>query len=250
MYGRGIMRVERLLDISCGSPDLDLATEEAILDAVETGQSPGTLRFWESPCTFVVAGVGQVLREVVNLDACQADGVPVQRRCSAGGCVLQGPGCLNYALFLSYAQHPEVAQLRPSYAYLLGLLCRAFQAEGIALAPAGISDIAVAGVKVSGHAQKRRRRALLHHGTLLYGMSWEWMARYLPEPRDRPAYRAARRHGEFVANLPLDAAALRGIVRTAFGAPETPSVMTAHEDGLATALAEGKYRDPEWIYRR
>jgi lipoate---protein ligase len=42
----------------------------------------------------------------VNAAACAAGGVPIYRRCSGGGTVLQGPGCLNYSLVLRFAEHP------------------------------------------------------------------------------------------------------------------------------------------------
>jgi len=59
------------------------------------------------------------------------------------------------------------------------------------------------GRKVSGSAQRRGRRALLHHGTLLYDFDPALAVRYLKEPSRQPAYRARRSHGEFLGNLPL-----------------------------------------------
>ena len=61
------------------------------------------------------------------------------------------------------------------------------------------------GRKVSGNAQRRGRRALLHHGTLLYDFDPGLAARYLKEPIRRPAYRSGRCHADFIGNLPLSA---------------------------------------------
>jgi lipoate-protein ligase A len=69
--------------------------------------------------------------------------------------------------------------------------------------------LVVDGRKVSGNAQRRGRRALLHHGTLLYAFDPALAERYLREPRRRPPYRATRTHAEFMGNLPLSADALR-----------------------------------------
>ncbi len=243
--------VGRVLEHSFEAPEENLALEEVLLDEVEQGRVPSTLRFWESPGLFVVMGVGQVTRDEVDLAACEADGVPVRRRCSGGGCVIQGPGSLNYSLALSIAENPCVQGLRESYAAILGALCAAFERHGVAARHEGTSDLAVAGLKVSGNAQKRRRRAILHHGTLLYALNAAPMQRYLLEPAARPVYRGERTHEAFVATLPVDAAALRSIVREAFGAHALYDASPAsNELEAARRLAQEKYLDPEWIFRR
>ena len=57
----------------------------------------------------------------------------------------------------------------------------------------GVSDLAVEGLKVSGSAQQRKRRHLLHHGTLLCGFDLARITRYLHAPQRRypPASRPA-----------------------------------------------------------
>jgi len=208
------------------------------------------LRFWESPVPFVVLGVSQVLRDEVNEAACGEDGVPILRRASAGGCVLQGPGCLNFSLAFTMDGHPEVRTLRPSYCYILNALCGALKGLGIAASHNGICDIVVSGKKVSGNAQKRRKNAILHHGTLLYGMAAETMARYLHEPSDRPDYRGVRTHEEFVQTLPFDAATLRDAVRAAFGVGAERDEPLAEELAQAQELVDTKYGTEVWSRRR
>ncbi|MCC6487195.1 MAG: lipoate--protein ligase family protein [Candidatus Hydrogenedentes bacterium] len=239
----------RLLDLSLQSPEENLACDEFLLDRVEHGDAE-ILRFWESTVPFVVLGVSQVLREHVAERACEADGIPVLRRCSAGGCVLQGPGCLNYTLVLTHDQHPEVATIRGSYCYILGRVCEVLRKRGLSASHKGTSDIAIGGQKVSGNAQKRRRRAILHHGTLLYGMDPALMERYLREPAERPQYRGDRTHRGFVRCLPLSADDLRAGIAEAFGAgPERIAVARAERAALK-ALARDKYATDEWTYRR
>lgn len=240
----------RYLDLSFCDPAMNLAFDEALLEAVEHGDAENTLRLWESPVRFVVLGTAQVLAEEVREAACAADGVPVLRRCSAGGCVLQGPGCLNFALALRYEVAPELRQIRASYCYLLRRLSGALAHRGLRACHAGISDMAMEGRKVSGNAQRRRRHALLHHGTLLYEADTEAMARYLAEPRDRPEYRAGRRHADFVAALPLPRSALCGAVLEAFEASPVPDQASALELERARRLAAEKYADPAWTRRR
>lgn len=238
------------LDHSEDTPAANLALDEALLDAVANGDLPDVLRFWECPAPFVVLGTSQVLHAEANAEACAADGVPILRRCSAGGCVLQGPGSLNYVLALRLAGRPGLHGIRRSYRALLAPLAEALAQHGVAVAPIGISDLARDGRKVSGNAQRRARNTLLHHGTLLYRADTAAMARYLREPAERPAYRGTRAHGAFVTALPLDAATLRATVRQTYNAAAQPIALPAGVAARAAELAAGKYCDPAWTQRR
>ena len=90
----------KLLDLTLPSPAENLACDEALLDWREAGTGGEVLRFWESRESFVVVGYANKVAAEVNVAACEARGIPVFRRCSGGGTVVQGPGCLNYTLVL------------------------------------------------------------------------------------------------------------------------------------------------------
>src|SRR5688572_6131078 len=90
----------RWLDLTFPTPAENLACDEALLDLCEAGFADEVLRFWESPTHFVVVGYGNKVDSEVEVAACRADGIPILRRCTGGGTVLQGPGCLNYSLVL------------------------------------------------------------------------------------------------------------------------------------------------------
>lgn len=247
----------RIVDYSAPEPALNLALDEVLLERVVSGDADDTLRFWESPCRFVVLGITQRIAEEANETACVQDGVPILRRCSAGGCVLQGPGSLNFALAFSTKRHPEVATLHGSYNFILGKLSQAFEKRGHAVRMEGISDLAIDGLKISGNAQKRRTTAILHHGTLLYdcdapdAVDVEAIGSYLREPSDRPDYRGRRTHDEFVQRLPLVRDELCALVAEAFGVDlgqaDTPNDAELER---AEALATDKYMDAAWIRRR
>jgi lipoate-protein ligase A len=164
--------------------------------------------------------------------------------------VLQGPGCLNFTLILDFAGRPEIRSVRASYEYLLTRICEGCRARGIEAHREGISDLAIAGVKVSGNAQRRRRRAMLHHGTLLYQPDYEGMARYLREPDDRPEYRGARDHRAFVGAFTLGPAELRALIIEAFNIGRPSSAPTADELAAVQTLVQEKYSNPAWTYRR
>src|SRR5579884_163145 len=100
----------KYIDLTFPDPGANLACDEALLDWCETGALDNeVLRFWEAREPFVVLGYANRAAKEANLDACKAARVPVLRRCSGGGTVLQGAGCLNYSLLLRI---PENGPLR------------------------------------------------------------------------------------------------------------------------------------------
>jgi lipoate-protein ligase A len=179
----------------------NVAHDAALFERLEGTGTGETLRFWESPYPAVIVGHSTVIERDVHEDACASDGVPIVRRMSGGGTVVVGPGCLSYALALSLDRRPELRDVTSSYRIILEPIVRGLDVRGLRVRGAG--DLALNGRKVSGSAQRRGRRALLHHGTLLYDFDLGLIARYLKEPARQPAYRAGRPHLTFVANAPL-----------------------------------------------
>jgi len=240
----------RLLDISFKKPSENLALDDVLLDAAEGGKTDETLRFWEGRAPFVVLGVSQVLREEVFERSCREGGVPILRRSSAGGCVLQGPGCLSFSLVLRRDRHPELRTVRGSYCYILGRIGEAFRERGVGVRHKGVSDLALRGKKVSGNAQKRRRKAILHHGTLLYGLNAGLAEEYLREPAERPQYRGPRTHRGFLGTLPMTSDELKQVVCHAFGVSGGCARPQPWELRAAKELAREKHDVHDWIRRR
>jgi lipoate-protein ligase A len=203
-------------------PDTALSTEPAqnalardwdLFQAVETGSAECLWRTWQSTRPVVVLGRHTSVADHVIVDACREDQVAVLRRFSGGGPVVLGPGCLNYAVALSLVSRPWLADVATSFEVILGRIVRALRLPGLTVA--GGSDLAIDGRKVSGNAQRRGRRALLHHGTLLYDFDATLAGRYLREPVRQPAYRERRPHAEFLGNLPLVAHVIVGNLEVA-----------------------------------
>jgi lipoate---protein ligase len=240
----------RLLDRSFDAPEENLALDEALLDALQAGEGSGgqpaeTLRFWESPRPFIVLGRSGKVDEEVDRDACARAGVPILRRVSGGGTVVIGRGSMNFALVLSLARRPEHRDIRRSIHVIVTTIAEALAIEGAlsGLHLAGTSDLCWGEWKVSGNAQRRTRDALLHHGTMLYDLDVQLMASLLREPPRQPAHRAARRHLDFVRNLPLSAEAIKRALAHAWGA-------IAQNDAQAppavASLVARKYANPRW----
>jgi lipoate---protein ligase len=234
------------IDRTLATLDENLALDEALLLAAEAGESGESLRFWEWPAPAVVLGAGGSIAIDVNEAACRTDGVPVHRRASGGGTVLLGPGCLLFSLVLSYERAKELGDVTASYRWILGRVCEALRS--LAVDHVGISDLAIAGLKVSGNAQQRKARHVLHHGTLLYALDLPQVARYLNPPEREPGYRVGRPHESFVTNLPATAAALKERIAAAFGA--VAGVVDERVVRRVPGLIDEKYSRAEWVRRR
>src|SRR5207244_5579730 len=114
------------------------------------------------------------------------------RRARGGGTVLLGPCCLLFSRVLAYERSAALREIPTSYVSILGRIRDALSDAVPGTELAGTSDLAVAGRKCSGNAQQRKRRYLLHHGTLLYGFHVERVGRYLHRPARQPDYRGGR----------------------------------------------------------
>src|SRR5688500_8323897 len=98
----------KLLDLTLPSPAENLALDEALLDAAEADSTAeDVLRFWEPANYCVVVGRSSQVVVEVNLEACRRRGIPVVRRSSGGAAIVAGPGCLMYAVVLSYHRQPH-----------------------------------------------------------------------------------------------------------------------------------------------
>ena len=168
--------------------------------AAEPRDAGERLLVWESARPAVVLPRHGEPEAWAHGAACAARGVAVLRRESGGGAVVVGPGCLAVALVLSLDARPRLADVEHSFDWLLGRLADALALDGAAVRA---TDLALGGRKFAGHAQRRLRGALLHHGVLLYDFDLALMDLLLTEPARRPAWRGNRTHREFLTNAPL-----------------------------------------------
>lgn len=199
-------------------PQKNLDYDDELLRLADREGAGEALRFWESPGYFVVLGRTSSGQVDVDLESCARDRIPVLRRSSGGGTVLQGPGCLNFSVVLAKNSHESLGTISGSYVYILGKVVRALKSLGIDAVFRPVCDLALAGTeqKFSGNAQRRGREYILHHGTILYGFELPLLSRYLKMPVSMPPYRQARPHGAFVTNIPARAEDIRRAIALVF----------------------------------
>ena len=239
-----------VLDLTLPAPAENLACDEALLDAAESGDGGEVLRFWESPDYFVVVGYANKVATEVNVGACEARRIPILRRCSGGGTVVQGPGCLNYALVLQITEAGPTRNISTANQFImernrdvLARLASDFRLPTSDIQVRGHTDLAVAGLKFSGNSQRRRKHFLLFHGSFLLSFKLALVTELLPMPSLQPDYRNHRAHGEFITNLNASSSAVKTALCRAWN---TCAPLPAVPSAAIQKLVAEKYSKAEW----
>jgi lipoate-protein ligase A len=245
----------RHLDWSLPQPAANLAWDEALLNDCETRGGPGLLRFWESSSPFIVMGYAARAADEVNLEACRQLAIPVLRRCSGGGTVLQGPGCLNYSLILPLSlihEPPEAATITATNRFVMERH-RSALAHLLSqpVAVAGHTDLVLGDRKFSGNAQRRRRHWFLFHGTFLHQVDLSLMQQLLSPPARQPEYRQQRAHADFLTTIPASSDALRSALRRAWRTtlPADPPPPSSPLFAAVEELVRLRYGNEQWNLR-
>jgi lipoate---protein ligase len=237
----------KLLDLTLPTAAENLALDEALLDAAEADAGRDeVLRLWEPSQHFVVLGRSSKLEQEVVRDTCRRLGAAVLRRSSGGAAIVVGPGCLMYAVVLSYEKRPELRLIDRAHQHVRTRLAAALGQLGQAAEMRGTSDLVVGDRKVSGNSLRCKRGHLLYHGTLLYRFDLSLVGKLLHLPPRQPDYRAGRAHADFLDNLPVDASSLRRSLASAFQANQSlgewPRQMTEQ-------LVASRYGAVQWNER-
>ena len=233
------------LDLTLPSPAENLACEEALLDASDENGGGEVLRFWEARETFVVVGYANKIAAEVNVENCRAKQIQIFRRCSGGGTVLQGPGCLNYALVLLITDDGPCRTVTSANEFIMERNRAAIEAlfPGFKISVRGHTDLVLDGRKFSGNSQRRKKNFLLFHGTFLLNFNLALVGEFLRMPSLQPDYRASRSHDDFLVNLNLPAGQFKAALQKAWGATEELKDFPQQE---TQKLAAQKYSNDEW----
>jgi lipoate-protein ligase A len=233
----------------------NLAADEALLDGCEAGAGDETLLFWEPRETFVVVGYANKIATEVNIAACEAKGVPIFRRCSGGGTVVQMPGGLNYSLILRIAETGPTRNITAANHFIMEKNRAAIESlvdefkiknSKLKISVRGHTDLCFGEQKFAGNSQRRRKNFLLFHGTLLLNCDLTLIHQLLRMPSLQPDYRASRPHEEFVTNLNLPAEKVKAALAQAWNA--TGELKSLPLDEIKK-LAREKYSSREWNFK-
>ena len=236
-----------VIENPCFDPPHNQAFEEYVFEHAEPGQE--ALLIWRNDPA-VVVGCYQNVYQEVDLARAAALGVSVVRRESGGGAVYHDRGNVNYTLITG----PRAAG---DYAALIAPVVRALNDLGVPARMNRTSDIAVAGRKVSGSAQRVKKDRVLHHGTLLYDADLTRLHELADGQRGRFASKGVKSSPWPVANirdsLGRSAMPVEDFMEALKSrlAPGAAAVrLTEAEEAAVRALAAEKYRSWDWTCGR
>lgn len=237
----------KYIDLSFPTPEENLACDEAFLDLAEEGSEAETLRFWESNSHFIVLGYSRKHQTEINLKSCTERQIPILRRPSGGGTVLQGPGCFNYSLVLKLNDSRPLHTITETNRYVLSAHKKALEpATGKTIQVLGTSDLACNNLKFSGNAQRRKKSFILFHGTFLLDFPIPLIEEVLAIPQEQPEYRNHRTHREFLMNLEVSRQGIKKALTKQWRADE--KIKTVPRAKM-NQLIEERYSKKEWNFK-
>ena len=180
----------RIIRLSVFSPQMNMAIDEAMLNARIRGFIPNTLRVYMWKPSAVSIGYFQDVHDVVNVDACRKHGVEIVRRPTGGGAVYHDEvGEVTYSVVVDES---SLGVKNPIGAYekICSGVIEALKIIGVNVdynpgSEKACPNLVVNGKKLSGNAQLRRSGVILQHGTILVDVNLKSMFTFLRVPWTR-----------------------------------------------------------------
>lgn len=249
----------------------NMALDAAILEAVESGLVPATLRLyrWSPPCLSL--GYSQPTADI-DLARLRARGWGLVRRPTGGRAILHTDE-ITYAVIGPWSDPRLAGSLMDSYQRISRALYLALQALGLAVEihqgrdPLAFQqpvcfqnpsdfEITAGGKKIIGSAQARKKGGLLQHGSLPLTGDLARITEVLAygSDNDRLAAAEAVRGKAHTVSSALRrevgweeaAQALIDSFQTALNLDLVPGQLTPQEQAAAVRLEETRYGQPDW----
>lgn len=246
----------------------NMAIDEAILRSRIAGEGPPTLRFYGWIPPTVSLGYAQSLAAGIDWGLCARWGIGVVRRPTGGSAILhETPDReITYSVVARAGDFPGADDVLETYRVVgdglaaglarLGLDARVVPlSRGRRDAPApmfcfartGAYEIAVAGRKLVGSAQRRQSGAFLQHGSILLAADAERLRAIFPGGTDPLAGMTTVAHALGRAVGFDDAvSALAAGLQARLGVLLAPGGLSSGELGLAERLVTDKYGTEAW----
>ena len=270
----------RLLDTGPADGFTNMAVDEALLEVFTAEEGVTTVRFYSWSPPALSLGYAQAIERDIDLKRCTSLGVDVVRRPTGGRAVLHDHE-VTYSVVIS-GDDPHVssgvlaAYLTISQAMIRGLAYLGISAEllplrrGVSLpsdrsspvcfATPSSYEVAVAGRKIIGSAQRRAHGVIMQHGSI--PLSWNLkrvqavFARSSLEsgsPQGKPDYDLPMTSLQEAGGRAFDyaevvAALTRGIAET-WQIDLLPGQLSVAERQLSAHLRARKYHSDAWTWR-
>ena len=255
------MAAWRLLKFETNNAYINMAIDEAILNARIKGLVPNTLRFYRWNPSAVSIGKFQNIGNEVHLENCLKHGVDVVRRITGGGTVYHdAEGEITYSVVADKASL-NAEDITEVYARIYAGIVEALKILGLKADfnegnPRACPNLTVNGKKISGSAQCHKSSVVLQHGTLLVDVDLEKMFTFLKVPWAKTCMEVvciARNKitsikaelGRDVSLETVQQALIKGFQKT-LGTRLEPTDLTPYEREFAEKLCREKYATVNW----
>lgn len=251
----------RLIDLETYDGFMNMAIDEAILEARIEDKVPNTFRLyrWKPSCASI--GRNQSMRQEVDIEACKKLGVDYVRRITGGGAVFH-----DYMGEITYSIVAKKENFLPAdIDETFRILCKGII---VALGDFGLNaqhgvfhcpSIFVGDRKISGNAQTIKKDVVLQHGTVLLHYDPELMYNILQVKV--PGYKS-----KVVSSVYQKVTTLEQEVKRAYDFEVVKNALiegyrkglntsfdletlTEHESRMAQQLVIEKYKTDEWSFK-
>lgn len=257
----------RLIDTGSLPGPVNMAIDEALLRSFDPTTSLPILRLygWSPPALSL--GRFQKADQVLNLERCREDDVPVVRRITGGGVIYHADE-LTYSIVCAPGQIPPAASVKDSFRVLTGFLLAFYRRLGLNAAyaldaaPVGTRlgertafcfagkesfDILADGCKIGGNAQRRMKGLIFQHGSIPLVNRAQTGLGYM---REQGAEHAQGATGLAECGIAAGPVRLRKDLAAAFSAGFAVDLcedkLSAHEQAYAEQLSRMKYTADTW----
>ena len=153
----------RMIDLSYGSPSMNLALEESLARTATQIEFLPIVRFWVDPKAVVVGRYQEASAEV-DIVKCSQHGVEVARRFTGGGAVFHDEGTLNFTVI---TKRSEPLSSLKFHERSLRLVQESLRRFGINSSVCDINSLVVNGRKLCGAAASLGRNFAFWHCSIL-----------------------------------------------------------------------------------
>lgn len=251
----------RLLKFETYNAYMNMAIDEAVLNARIKGLVPNTVRFYRWNPSAVSIGKFQKIENEVYLENCLKHGVDVVRRITGGGTVYHdAEGEITYSV-IANKEDLGAKDIAEAYAKIYNGIVEAIKILGLKADfnegdARACPNLTINGKKISGSAQCHKAGIVLQHGTILVDVNLEKMFTFLKVPWAKTCMDvvpvAKNKITSIKAELGKDVsletvhkALIEGFqkaLKTLF----EPKELTQYEKKLAEKLCREKYATTEW----
>ncbi|MBR5042712.1 MAG: lipoate--protein ligase [Bacteroidales bacterium] len=228
----------------CTDACRNMALDEYVLESLPL-DSPVFWLWRNAPS--VIIGLNQNVYSEVNLPYLKSHGIALARRVSGGGAVYHDLQNLNYSIVGRISELP----CNPP-----DIAVGALRTLGVDAELSGRNDIMVEGRKCSGYAKRVSKDRILIHGTMLFDVDFDAMARALEVPGSKLQAAGVDSVRSRVTNLKPnlkgmdDVLQLRDALQGILSAGGKQIRLSREQEEEVSKIAESKFRSWEWIYGR